>query len=341
MSSSPTAVVMMNLGGPASLDDVEPYLFNLFSDRDLIQLPLGFLWQKQLARRISRTRAPDSREIYAAIGGRSPILEHTTAQARAVEELLGPGYRTYVGMRSWEPYIGEAVDRLVADGAEEVVALPLYPQRSRTTSGSAMRELRRMLKKKAPSLPVHEVCCFPDTPGLVGSWLEKILPIYDGISAERRGSAHVLFSAHGLPQKVIDRGDPYLAQVQASVRAVMDGLPAGLSHSLSFQSRATRAKWLEPATEDELERLASLGVKDVIVVPIAFVTEHVETLYELDMLLKEPAVAAGIDGYHRVDAPGTAPKLMEELAELVRRARESGDEPLCSAPGGVRCPRIR
>ncbi|AKU92379.1 ferrochelatase [Vulgatibacter incomptus] len=342
MPSSPhTAVVLMNLGGPASLDDVEPFLYNIFSDSDVIQLPLGFLWQKRFARKVARSRAPESREIYARIGGRSTIVEDTEAQGRALEQALGPGYRTYVAMRAWKPSTEETVERLVAAGATGVVALPMYPQRSRSTSGSSMRELRRVLKKRAPGLPLHEVCCFPETPGFLDGWAAAVREALSQIPEERRAAARVLFSAHGLPQKLIDSGDPYLRHVQATVRGVMARLPDGLPHVLAFQSRATRARWLEPATEDALESLAKEGVKDVIVVPIAFVTEHVETLYELDMLLREPAIAAGIEGYHRVRTPGASEALIGSLAERVRAARDAGADPLCSRPDGVACPIVR
>lgn len=331
----------MNLGGPSALEDVEPYLFNIFSDPDVIRLPAGFLWQRWFARRISRRRAPESRGIYEKIGGRSPILENTVAQGAALEAALGDGYRTYVAMRAWKPNTDEAVDRLVEAGATEVVALPLYPQRSFTTSGSSMRELRRVLARKAPHLKLSEVCCFPQEAGFLDEWAAAVREKLERIPADRQGRAHVLFSAHGLPQETIDRGDPYLAHVQATVRGVMERLPGGLAHGLAFQSRATRAKWLEPATEHALADLAAAGVKDVIVVPIAFVTEHVETLYELDQLLKEPAVAAGIDGYHRVSPPGTAPGLIEGLAARVRQAREAEGGFVCGGPAGERCPQER
>ena len=328
-----TAVVLMNLGGPDDLDAVEPFLFNIFNDRDMIQLPLGWLWQKRFAKALSRKRAAESRANYAKIGGRSPILEFTQAQAQAIEAALGEGYKCYVAMRAWHPFTDEAVDQLVSDGATRVVALPLYPHRSRSTSYSSVAELRRVLARKAPELPLKEVCCWPTVPGFLDAWAHEVRKTLDGIEPARREKAHVLFSAHGLPQSVIDKGDPYLAHVQASCDGVMARLPAGTPWSLAFQSRATRVKWLEPATEHELDRLAKAGVKDVVVVPIAFVTEHVETLFELDMLLKDPAVAAGIDGYHRVHAPATAPALIEELAGLVRGA-QAGNLPACAVPPG-------
>jgi len=340
-ASPHTAVVLMNLGGPSSLDEVEPFLFNIFSDPEVIRLPLGFLWQNAFARRISRKRAPESRAIYERIGGRSPILEHTLAQGAALEAALGPGYLSYVAMRAWKPDTEEAVDRLLAAGATEVVAVPLYPQRSFTTSGSSMKELRRVLGRKAPRLKLSEVCCFPTDAGFVGVWADAIRAKLESIPEGRRERAHVLFSAHGLPQETIDRGDPYLDHVQATVRGVMAQLPPGLAHGLAFQSRATRVKWLEPATEHALEDLAKAGVKDVIVVPIAFVTEHVETLYELDELLREPAVAAGIEGYHRVPAPGIAPGLIDGLAARIRQAQAAPEGWVCGGPAGGRCPQAR
>lgn len=337
-NTSLTAVVLMNLGGPDSPEAVEPFLYNIFSDPDVIQLPLGFLWQKSFARRISRARAAESRANYAKIGGRSPILEHTRSQAKALEAALGPGFKCYIAMRAWHPFTEEAVDELLADGATEVIALPLYPQRSRTTTHSSVAELRRVLTKKAPLLPIKEVCCFAAVPGFLDAWAAEVRQTLEAIPEARRSKAHVLFSAHGLPQKLIDSGDPYLDDVQASVHGVVDRLPAGTPWSLAFQSRATRVKWLEPATEHELDRLAKAGVKDVVVVPIAFVTEHIETLFELDMLLKDPAVEAGIEGYHRVPAPGSSPQLIAALAELVQGAKK-GELPPCVPPSGTKRPR--
>jgi ferrochelatase len=319
MATPPTtAVVLMNLGGPDSLEAVEPFLYNIFSDPDVIQLPLGFLWQKAFARRLSRARAPESRANYEKIGGRSPILALTREQGTALEGALGEGFRTYVGMRAWHPFLEEAVERLLADGAERVVALPLFPQRSRTTSLSASRELRRALAARAPGLPLHEVCCFPALPGLLAAWTKAIRRTLDSLPPGRQERAHVLFSAHGLPRKLVDRGDPYLAHVQATVAGVMARLPLGLSHSLAFQSRATRVKWLEPSTPDALAALAAGGVEDVVVVPISFVTEHVETLFELDLLIRDQAVGAGLRGYHRVPVPHLDPELIAGLAGLVR-----------------------
>lgn len=171
-----TAVVLMNLGGPDDLQAVEPFLYNIFSDPDVLQLPLGFLYQKALARRIARSRAPESAKTYRQIGGRSPILELTRVQAALLEKELGAGFKCYVAMRAWKPFTEEAVDALVADGAKQVVALPLYPQRSRTTSVSSLRELKRVIGRRAPGLPLREVCCYPTESGLVEGWVERSAP---------------------------------------------------------------------------------------------------------------------------------------------------------------------
>lgn len=331
MSREKVAVIAMNLGGPDSPEAVEPFLFNLFSDPHLIQLPLGFLWQKWLARRIASRRAPESRRNYERIGGRSPILELTLAQARALQAELGEGFSVHVAMRYWHPFPEEAVEQVLAEGARRVVALPLYPHRSITTSGTAMHALRRALARRAPWLPLHEVCCFPEAPGFVQAWADAIREVLDSIPEERRRRAHILFSAHSLPRSIVDDGDPYVAHVEATVREVMARL-GDLPHSLAYQSRATRAKWLEPATEDELARLGRAGAEDVVVVPIAFVTEHVETLFELDILLREPALQAGIRHYHRVRVPYLAPSFISALAEKVRGALAPGGLPPCRPP---------
>lgn len=335
-----TAVVLMNLGGPDRLEDVEPFLFNIFSDPDVIQLPLGALWQRWLARRIARSRVQESQENYRKIGGRSPILERTREQADLLEARLGPGFKSYLAMRAWKPTTEEAVDALVADGAHRIVALPLYPHRTRPMAVSSMRELYRVLKAKGVRLPVHEVCCFPEAPGLLEAWADNVRTTLASVPEERRDRAHVLFSAHGLPQRLIDRGDPYLAQIERTVAGVMARVGPSRPSRLAFQSRATGAKWLEPSTQDALAALARDGVSDVVVVPIAFVTEHVETLFELDLLIRDHAKSVGIEGYWRVPAPNGAPKLIDALAALVHQALEKA-EPLCTSPvPGRACPRV-
>lgn len=340
MATTDTAIVLMNLGGPDRIEDVEPFLFNIFSDPDVIQAPLGFLWQKWLARRIARSRAAESCANYRKIGGRSPILDLTREQGRLLEERLGPGFKTYVAMRAWFPTTDQAVEALVADGARRIVALPLYPHRTRPMAVSSARELRRILEVRGVRLPVHEVCCYPTAPGLLDAWADNVRGTLATINEDRRDRAHVLFSAHGLPQSLIDGGDPYLAHIQATVAGVMERIGPSRPHRLAFQSRATRARWLEPTTQDALAALAREGVRDVVVVPISFLTEHVETLFELDLLIRDHAASVGLSGYHRVPAPNGATKLIDALASLVLQALDR-DESVCAGTDpGRPCPRV-
>ena len=332
-----TAIVLMNLGGPDSLEAVEPFLYNIFSDPDVVQLPLGFLWQKFFARRISSSRAEESKANYAKIGGRSPIVEYTQRQADLLDAKLGAGFKSYIAMRAARPFTEEAVERLLADGAERIVALPLYPHRSRTTSSSSMHELHRVLRAKGASQPLHSVCCYPIEPRFLDAWAERVLETLAGLPEAARAKTHVLFSAHGLPQSVIDKGDPYLLQIEATVKGVVSRLAPGQPHSLAFQSRATRAKWLSPSTEEALTRLVQEGVTDVAVVPVAFLTDHVETLYELDMLIRDHALAAGLKGYHRVGALNESPALIEALATVVQRALSKPASPVPSSGAPELC----
>ncbi len=346
-SSGKTGILLLNLGGPTRLDEVEPFLYNIFSDPDVVQLPLGFLYQRAFARKMARARAPESRHTYSLIGGKSPILEKTREQARLLEERLGPEIVVEVGMRALSPTIEEGVRALLARGAVRIVALPCYPHYSRATTGSALRELRRVLRRTAPNLPLHTVCCYPTEPLFIEAWLEQIertlstVPSGPSGALGRRERAHLLFSAHGLPRRLIDRGDPYLRQLERTIGALIEYLPTH-AYTLAFQSRATRIPWLGPSTQEALTALATHGhagepVEDVVVVPISFVTDHIETLYELDLLIRDHALAEGLSGYHRVAPPGASPRFIETLALLSLRALEQGR--LCGT-GTAGCAKI-
>lgn len=327
---SKTAVILFNLGGPDSLDAVEPFLFNLFNDPAIIGAPS--LIRRLLARFISKKRGPVARDIYAQIGGKSPLVEETDKQARALERELGEGYRVFVAMRYWHPFAAQALQEARQWGAERVVLLPLYPQFSTTTSRSSLREWRKLAADWA--VPTEAVCCYPDESGLVAAIAELIRPGYAQASAS--GKPRILFSAHGLPQSVVDKGDPYPQHVEQTARAVVAALGiADLDWIVCYQSRVGPMKWIGPSTEAELERAGEDRVP-VVVVPIAFVSEHSETLVELDIEYRHRAEGLGIPAYVRVPAVGHHADFIAGLARLVRdpaALRGRG----CAA-AGQRCP---
>lgn len=327
---SKTAVILFNLGGPDSLEAVEPFLFNLFNDPAIIGAPS--LIRRLLARFISKKRGPVAREIYAQIGGKSPLVEETDKQARALEQELGDGYRVFVAMRYWHPFAAQALQEARQWGAERVVLLPLYPQFSTTTSRSSLREWRKLAA--AWPVPTEAVCCYPDEPGLVAAIADLIRPGYAQASAS--GKPRILFSAHGLPQSVVDKGDPYPKHVEQTARAVVAalGIP-DLDWIVCYQSRVGPMKWIGPSTETELERAGEDGVP-VVVVPIAFVSEHSETLVELDIEYRHRAEGLGIPAYVRAPAVGHHPAFIVGLARLVRDP--AGLRGRGCAAAGQRCP---
>jgi protoporphyrin/coproporphyrin ferrochelatase len=316
-------VLLLNFGGPETLDDVQPYLYNLFNDPYIIQLPrpLRFL-QGTIAKTISARRAPQSRGYYAKIGGGSPLRRSTEDQARALGARLaerGARASVYVGMRYWDPYIREAAERIVRDGVTELVVLPLYPQYSVTTTGTSLEEARRALKNAGlpASARVHEVCAYHDHPGYVGALASRIrealgaFPDPDGV--------HLLFSAHSIPEKIVDRGDPYRDHTETSVRLVLERLGAPNDHTLAYQSKIGPVKWLGPATDETIRELGRRGVRQVLAVPISFVGEHSETLYEIDILYKGLAAECGIEHFGKAPALDTEPQFVDALADLVLR----------------------
>ena len=314
-----TAVVLFNLGGPDSLDAVEPFLFNLFNDPAIVGLPT--LIRRPLARLISKRRGPIARSIYQELGGRSPLLELTQAQAHALEADLsqrGLEARTFVCMRYWHPMSGETAQSVAAYAPDNVVLLPLYPQFSTTTSGSSIADWRRSAGQVGVGGSEHVICCYPTLRGfiaaqvrLIRSELEKMKDV---------GRPRVLFSAHGLPKRIVARGDPYPSQVEQSANAIISGLGLNdLDTVVCFQSRVGPLQWIGPETEEELQRAGQDGVP-VVVVPIAFVSEHSETLVELDIEYAEKAVEFGVPHYARVPAVGTSPEFVSGLADLVEEA---------------------
>ena len=337
--SGRVAVIVFNLGGPDQPAAVQPFLFNLFNDAAIIGLPQPMRWV--LAKLISRRRAPVAREIYAHLGGKSPLLELTEAQAGALQGVLGErrmDARVFVCMRYWHPMSAAVAREVAAYGPDEIVLVPLYPQYSTTTTGSSLQDWRRAAAAAGITAPTRTVCCYPTEPGLVAAYVELIRAALD--KAREHGAPRVLFSAHGLPERVIERGDPYQWQVERTAAAVVQAMGiADLDHVVCYQSRVGPLKWIGPATENEIDRAGRDGVP-VVVVPIAFVSEHSETLVELDIEYAERARQAGVPGYVRVPAVGTAAAFVAGLADLVTDAL--GRPPETAPQGGHRlCPTDR
>lgn len=339
------AVVLFNLGGPDAPESVRPFLVNLFTDPAILRVP-GFV-RPWLGRLIAARRTKPAAENYAILGGKSPLLELTEEQARALEAALsadaGLEARCFIAMRYWHPF-SDAAARAVKDWApDEVLLLPLYPQFSTTTTGSSITAWEEACAKVGYAPPrTTTLCCWHSDDGFVDATAAIARAAYDKARAELPEGVplRVLFSAHGLPEGIVKHGDPYQWQVERSVARVAEamGLPAdGSGHSICYQSRVTPQKWIGPSTEEELERAAHDRVA-VLVCPIAFVSEHSETLVELDVEYRDVAKRIGIPGYFRVPAQNSDPAFIAALAELVRGARASGRE-LCSFAGGRQCPK--
>ena len=324
-----TAVVLMNLGGPDNLDAVRPFLFNLFNDPAIIGLPGGLRWL--VAQMISRRRAPVAREIYAKIGGASPLLPETRDQAAALEAALGNEHKVFICMRYWRPFAAETAREVAAWGPERIVLLPLYPQFSTTTSASSLADWVRAAEKAGLAAATRAICCYP----LQVGWIAAQVRLLAETIAKAPGPCRVLFSAHGLPEKIVAGGDPYQWQVEQTARAIADA--AGLAEEswrVCYQSRVGPLKWIGPSIDEELHEAAENKIA-VAVLPVAFVSEHSETLVELDMEYADKARALGIPGYLRVPAVGTAPEFIAGLADLVETSAGIGTAP---AEGSRLCP---
>lgn len=340
---SGVGVLFLNLGGPTTGDDVEEFLFNLFADPDIIRLPgpLAPL-QSLIASFIAKRRAPKSRAAYESIGGGSPILKYTNAQAKLLtesfQEKYGMPIKTYVGMRYWKPYTEEALEAIRRDKIKALVILPLYPQFSISTSGSSLRVLQEDFSKEAASYGdmVHTVVpSWYDRPGYVKAMSNLIATELDSFTDEEKKQAtektpglspmHVLFSAHGVPKSYIEAGDPYQVQMEQCVEGIKAKLyetysPDDLTIHLSYQSRVGPIEWLRPYTDDVLPELGESGVQNLVVVPISFVSEHIETLEEIDIEYRELAEESGVSNWRRCPAPNTDPTFIEDMADMVYEA---------------------
>ena len=330
---SRTAVVLFNLGGPDAPAAVEPFLANLFSDPAIIALPNPLRWA--LARLIARRRAPVAQQIYAHLGGASPLLANTEAQACALEAALGPEFRTFIAMRYWGPTSRVAADQIREWRATRVVLLPLYPQFSSTTTGSSLRDWRRAATAAGLDLPTAAVCCYPTEPGFIAA---LAAPLQQAIAAWPKAlPLRVLLSAHGLPQRVVARGDPYPWQIEATAAALRAALDRpDLDCVVCYQSRVGPLAWLEPATDAEIRRAGAAGI-GLLVQPIAFVSEHSETLVELDIDYGRLAKEAGVPRYQRLPTVAAAADFIAGLARLVTAAAGGGGA-IYPDGGRRRCP---
>lgn len=321
-------VLLLNLGGPETLDDVQPFLYNLFADPDIIRLPrLLSFFQRPLAQFISTLRAPKSREGYAAIGGGSPLRKITEEQANALRQALEEkdvAATVYVGMRYWYPFTEEAIEQIKRDHITRLVVLPLYPQFSISTSGSSLRLLDEIFRKDEYLVDIPHI--------VIPSWYQRegyVKAISNLIDKELKtfekpNEAVIFFSAHGVPRTYVEKaGDPYKYEMECCVRLIMTELRLrGIlnKHTLAYQSRVGPAEWLRPYTDDMIKELGQQGVKSLLAVPISFVSEHIETLEEIDVEYRDLAFLSGITNWGRVPALGCEKSFISDLADAVIEA---------------------
>lgn len=323
-------VVLLNLGGPDSTEAIRPFLYNLFSDRDIIRLGPSFM-QKPLAWLISTLRSKKTEGMYRLIGGKSPILDITTAQAEALEKELNKGpvrpdfegqtsevnFKVYLGMRYWHPFMKDTIQRISDDGIKHLIVLSLYPHYSKATTGSSIADFREATKGQV--LNIEYINTWPDFPPYIDALAELVA---NGITGLKGNDFDMLYSAHSLPQSFIDEGDPYLNHIKTTIEKVNKRLSLdpynipGVKSRLSFQSKTGPVKWLGPSTEEAILDLSKGGCRNLLVVPISFVSDHIETLYEIDILYKEFAAKHGIK-LTRCEALNTSEKFIRAMKELV------------------------
>ena len=321
-SHADTGVLLLNMGGPDQLASVRPFLDNLFSDREIIRLPGGLVGQHLLGRLIVRARLNAVMRNYRAIGGGSPIVCWTTCQMEALQERLAERFdvapKVGMAMRYWHPFADEALADLTAAGVRRVIGLTLYPHYTRATTGSSEVDLLAARDRLGLNLPISFIRSWHDHPRYLDLWAALVQGTLDLLEPEVRERVRLLVSAHGLPQRFIDRGDPYVEQVRGTLHGVLARLDDPPPSHLAFQSRTGPVKWTEPGTEEVIQRLAGQGHDAVVVWPISFVADHIETTYELGMLHREQARQAGIKEYHVVPSFNDHPGLGEVLADLVK-----------------------
>ena len=329
-----TAVVLFNLGGPDKPESVRGFLRNLFGDPAILRVPWPI--RPLLASFIARRRADTAAEIYREIGGRSPILPETEKQAAALSDALAdPDMRVFIAMRYWHPMSAQTAREVKEWGADQVLLLPLYPQFSTTTTQSSLDAWQTAARRVGLHAPTRAVCCYPTEESFVGAYAALVK---DALSSAEGKPVRVLFSAHGLPERIVAAGDPYVWQIDQGAAAI--AAAAGLSDGawrVSFQSRVGPLKWVGPATDDEIKAAGRDGF-GLVVVPIAFVSEHSETLVELDIEYRKLADAAGVPTYIRVPALGTNAAFIAGLRDIISTMATRDDATLCTHGGGRICP---
>lgn len=324
----PIAIVLLQFGGPDSLEAVEPFLFNLFSDPDIFQLPLlkkewaariGPAFQRFVAKTISKRRARHVRDKYAEIGGKSPIVESTDEQVRALQTYLDtrhPEINTTVRLaaRYWNPLTSETMQSLIRDGVNEVILLPLYPQYSIVNAGSSFNEWDRVAKRQSATFNDRRVREYYRNEKYIQAISARIDEAL--ITFENPEKVFLLFSAHGTPVDIVKRGDPYSEQIRETMELVMSQRGRDKPYMLSFQSKVGPKKWLTPSTTNTIEELGQKGITDILVIPIAFVSDHIETLHELNIEERLTAERAGISNYHVMEGLNNHPLFIECLADI-------------------------
>lgn len=328
MSSSPmprTALLVLNFGGPETVDDVESFLLELFSDRDVIRMPFGDILQRMLAHWIAPRRTREVLHQYEAIGGGSPLVAMSRRQLEGLADRLrdrGHGaVSLHLGMRYTEPTIESAVDAALATGAERLVCLALYPHYSMATTGSSFNVVARQLAlHRRLAMDVRHVPAFYRQEGYLEALTDRVVQALRSADDEPR--PHLLFSAHGVPASYLKRRrDPYVTQVQETVSLIMPRVEAGLGHAvpytLAWQSKVGPMRWVAPSTETAIENLAGVGVKSLVVAPVSFVGDHLETLYEIDHSYRKQAHSLGIRSFCRVAALDEHPRFLDGLADAV------------------------
>lgn len=333
-SQDKIAVVLFQLGGPDSLDAIEPFLYNLFKDPDIINFPGAFLARRPLARFIASRRSKKVADHYREIGGKSPIVDLTMQQATALESALNKiaDAKVFVAMRYWHPLTEEVIAKLQAERFTKIVLLPLYPQFSKATTISSMKEWNRQCKiLNFNQVTSSSVCCYHNHPMYIEAIVDNVNKAYAKFSGIPPENIDLVFSAHGVPVSLINEGDPYRVQIEETVRLTLANGKWQSPHTLCYQSKVGPAEWLKPSIHTAIHDLAVKGRKHLLVIPVAFVTEHIETLHEINIETREEAMHLGIQQFEMMPALNSHPKFIECLADLVMK-RASGSPitlPMC------------